>query len=146
MAKKQAKNNQVDSSMPEGYSAVTAAEANAWFKPDPGEVLSGELIGRFDMAGKNGRRYYYQVKTDQNCNAFVRDGEKWAQSSVEAGSLVNIDERHALKGLAEVAEAPERWLVFIKCLEKAPIKGGQHVWRFAVGKKLAAPVQDDLPY
>lgn len=147
---------------PEGYGAVSASEANGWWKPEVGSVVCGRLLGRFSM--KNGRNYY-QVRLGEDSlgvKIVTGRGEKSELINAKVGMVVNFDERSGLKGLHPYTASDGTFDVWILAKELVPIEGGNTWWRFKVqyktlkspsvpvdktlGQESSQPSQDDIPF
>lgn len=145
-ATKAAKVNKADPSLqiPEGFTPVSSIRSGAWFKPDMGKPVYGELLGRYKRkkANKDGKYgYFYQIMIEKPCPAVKKetdeDGDRvTVEVDLTPGEIISVDERSALEELAALVDNDKRWRVFIQPLDKVPVPGtNQTVWNFNVGKQ-----------
>jgi hypothetical protein len=122
---------------------LTSVQANSWYKPEKGNCISGQLMGRFLRSDDDG--HYYQIRVDNEVEVMapVKGGDGFDLQKVPKGSVVNVDERKALKCLQDhVDEA--NYFVMIKCKDKKKIRGGKTFWEFDVHGGVVA--DKDLPF
>ncbi len=148
MAKKsEAKREEKNTGIPEGFIPVNAAGGGAWFQPDLGEAVLGELLGRFrkkKSLSKDKEAWFYQIMLEKPCPAKKKVDDESVEVNLEPGDLINIDERAALEDLASLPDSGKRWRLFIQPLDKVPIPGtAQTVWRFNVGKQEIIPGKNE---
>ncbi len=151
MAKKSEKSEKngkaKDTSIPEGFTPVNSARGDGWYKPETGEAVFGELLGRFKKRKSlnNQEAWYYQVLLEKpvaGCSTKVDD--ETVEVDLEPGQVVNLDERSALEELSVLTESGKRWRVYARAVAKRPIPGtAQTFWEFAVGKQEIIPGKNE---
>ena len=125
---------------PEGFFKVNPDRVDNYLRIVEGSEVMGELVGRFARTGKNAKdrngnqQYYYQIRLHKSAPITRMEGEGEDREAVEVdgslGDLVNVDERHALKGLAPLCGNGKHYLVIFTPKGKTAIGGGQSVWEF----------------
>lgn len=139
MAEKKTKKSAIESpavEMPTGFQKVNNEQSNAWFKPAEGAIISGELLGRFQMrkTGKDNKiRFFYQVKIDQPVSVARKVEGDTEIETAEIGEIVNVDEKSATECLAAHCGPGKRNAVWLCFREKIDLDGGQTFWRIDVG-------------
>lgn len=121
--------------LPEGFHAVnTGGGKQLWCKPEPGRVIIGELLGRFERrSGKRG--FFYQLKLENHVTVNTTDEEGNKLTDVDAGpdDVINVDEKTSMEDLARYATSGKRWRLWIKYVAKETLKSGNSFWRVRVG-------------
>lgn len=151
MQKAGAENGAKRSGPPAGMRRVSASAA-PWFLKGEGKICFGEVQGRHEMRGNDGKpRAYYQVRVKQACEATVGSGKDAEVVEVEVGGIVNLNENFKLAVLKDEAlpiikagGAVDVWAEF---QDKIEIGGGQTMWNIDVyidvTKAPTRPVQAD---
>lgn len=124
--------------VPEGFQKVSNESSNAWVEKQEGAIVSGELLGRFQLkkAGKDGKiRSYYQVRIDKPVTVSRKVEDDTTTEEAEIGEIVNVDESAATQCLAAHVAAGKRVSVWLRYVEKIDIGDGQTFWRIVVGVK-----------
>jgi hypothetical protein len=118
--------------LPEGFTRANPLDgAPLYWSPIVGEILQGEIVGRYQR--RDGEGWYYQIKLTKPAN--VRSGDK-EEREAEVDEIVNVDERAGLRYLAAYCGVPEkRYEAFIKAQEKGDIRGGKSFWKFTLGAR-----------
>lgn len=139
--------------IPEGYDAVNPHQVTSWYRPEPGVVCHGDLLGRFVMTGdKNQKadgkqRAYYQLRLVRAITAVGPKDSSKKPTLVDLveGDIINVDERAGLLQLKELVGKSEVYRVFIQPLEKIALDGGRTFWRFNVFKKSLGVISTMVP-
>lgn len=130
-----------------GFANVNPEESRAWWNRKPGSYVYGEYIGRYPKTWENdeddaGSKWYHQLRLWRDADAKVPDKDgKTIESILKQGSIINIDESKMLESMSTLpvedgGSGPGKWILFIRCLSKEPVKGTKKtVWRFEVKKK-----------
>lgn len=121
---------------PTGMRRVSA-DAAPWFLKGEGEICYGEVLGRFEMTGNDGKpRAYYQVCVKRPCQATVGSGKDAEIVDIAVGALVNLNETFKLGVLKEEAlpiiKAGGKVDVWAEYKDKIKIGGGQTMWNMDV--------------
>lgn len=124
----------------QGWVNARAEQSGAFFEVKKGASIQGILLGRYPKAGRR-KGFFYQIKTTQPCEAKVRDEDGgYTLEDVDVGTIVSIDERTALEGLAKLVDAADEdfneWEVFIRAEEKRKLSSGNEFWDFTVRKRV----------
>lgn len=144
MAKKEQK--RTEEQLPEGYSPVNAAAGGAWFKPELGDVVHGEILGRFRRKKSlNGQEaWFYQIMVEHAMRAVRKVDDETIEVDLSPGEIVNMDEKSALEDLAGLLDSGKRWRIYVKPLNKVPVPGTTRtVWRFTIGKQEIVPGKNE---
>ena len=117
---------------PAGFRSMTAASA-PWALKEVGAVVTGELLGRYEIDSGSAARGYYQVRVTQPCQATSGKGEDREVVEVHKGEIVNLNENHKIKqgGLPELADVVGRGgrvMVWVKFGEKIELRNGNSMW------------------
>ncbi len=137
-------NGKTENELPSGYEKVGIDGPQAWHRPEVGATVEGVLLARHKR--KKGPGYFYQLKLVKPTLAVRKDGETKETETVELepGEVICVDERAALKDLVHLTkDKPGSWQVFLRCIEKVDIDNGQTFWRYSVGKKRIANLEND---
>lgn len=126
--------------IPEGFIPVSASGGAAWYKPELGFEVLGELLGRFKKKKSlnNQDAYFFQVMLEKPCKGMkkIDQDEESVEVDMEPGEIINLDERSALEELAALVDSGKRWRVYVKALDKVKVPGtSRTVWRMNVGKQ-----------
>lgn len=118
-------------------------KTNVYVKPAQGLVVQGELLGRFPRFDGEGN--FYQIKLTAPCAA--KQEKKEVTAAV--GTVINMDEKARLTGLAKLCGTNLKYAVRITFLEQKPTKRGGKVWvtkneSAIVGKHAPGQVTPDL--
>lgn len=125
--------------IPEGFHTVNARRDASWWKPEPGMVIQGVLMGRYSRMDEERKRYYYQMQVTKRCQASVynENEREWEDGIVDRGGFVNVDERADLQGLMDLCDDKQINEVWIKAVEKVKVKGSsRNFWRFEVAARI----------
>lgn len=137
----------VDEDMPSDFRSVNARRNAAWFKPEPGLILQGVLLGRYSRVRETEKRSYYQIQLTKSTQAYtLNDDEKtWDLNYVKKGCIVNIDERSDLQGLVELVDNGKINEVWIKAVSKMRIpNSNKSFWQFKVGMRELSKMPEDF--
>lgn len=143
------RNERIDPSIPEGFTPVSASGGlQNWFKPESMSVIWGEMLGRYKrkktLGDSQKEGHFYQIMIEKPCTASRKIDEETVEIELEPGDVINVDERSALEELSTLPESGKRWRVYIKPLEKVPVKGTMRtVWRFSIGKMEIIPGKNE---
>lgn len=133
--------------IPEGFTPVSSIRSGAWFKPDLGKPVFGELLGRYKRRkpNKDGKfGHFYQIMVEKPCPAMKKVEDETEEIELTPGEIISVDERSALEELAPLVESGKRWRVFIQPLDKVPVPGtSQTVWNFNIGKQEIIPGRNE---
>lgn len=129
----------------EGFEDAPARADFLWYKPedDDGNLIAirGVVLGRYmraeDPTRKEDQFFYLLITTTEKSLAYDREGE---QKEVPKGTIVWVDEKFDLQGLAEyipIKGEKHAHEVVIMPMEKIkhPKKPTQSIWRFHPIKK-----------
>lgn len=122
----------------DGYQQGNAVRGGGWYQIQAGDVIKGELLGRFEMKGVKNRdgsaRMYYQIRLDtparamvENPNAKGRD-DKYQEVTLPPGETLNVDERAALADMAPLATDGGRYNVIIIVKPKLKLEDNTTFW------------------
>lgn len=138
--------------MPDDFQLVTPMEGEQkWWKPEVGAVVFGRILGRFPR--RDGDGAFYQIRVEkygkgkmQPVRAITGKGDEAKTITVEAGDIINMDERSSIANLAPQAMSDGIYDVLIHCLEKVKITGNRTYWRMTAGtKQIKAPSSPLVP-
>lgn len=129
--------------LPEGFKSVRGVKSEAFYRPKPGTVVHGLLLGRYPKKGRF-PGFYYQVRVFDavECEVKIDGTDEYDRQTVEPGTVVSVDEKGGLRSLEQYADGAHE--VFISCGKKRPIGDGQTAWDFDVGIKSIDP--DSVPF
>ena len=127
--------------MPSDYQLVTPIEGEQlWWKPEPGAVVSGRILGRFPRKDDTDGAFY-QIRVskfqgqDTGVKAITGKGDAAKTVNVRPGQVINMDERSSLANLRPLAESDGVFDMLLHVLEKTKISGGRTFWRMSCGSK-----------
>lgn len=133
--------------VPEGFIPVNSQGGGAWFKPEDGETILGELLGRFKRKkslNAEKEAFFYQIMVEKPITAHKKVEDESVEVTLQPGEIINMDERSAVEDLASLVESGKRWRVYVEPLDKVPVPGtAQTVWRFNVGKQEIIPGKNE---
>lgn len=151
-----------DSGPPAGFDVnVSRAKGDGWLIKEAGNSLVGRLLGRFTFEDNMGKeRAFYQVRSQRPTKATVGTGDDATETTLPAGSIVNVDESAALSDLAKRAEDGGVYDVWMRYRAKEKSKRGkQGFWPMDIRLKVikSAPAvrpptrrerdnMDDVPF
>ena len=130
--------------LPEGYTRSNPERASAFWDLEAGNILEGMYLGRFSRAGKKGKiEHYYQVRVMRPVKCTVyEDKEKQSGVEVSEGTIVQADERFAMRGWADL-DTSKVWSVYVEPVDKVDIGGGQKMWNMEVGHR---ELLEEIPF
>lgn len=123
-----------DVNLPEGFQPVTGGKVDGWFVVEAGNTLQGIIRDTFLVKGQFGEKRVYKIEaTMAGTNVMTQEDGEFQASE---GTIVGLDEKGWLRGLAAVPKGSE---VYIECIgqEEVAKKGQKPAWKFAVGVKPA---------
>ena len=117
---------------PKGWSKVSADDCLNFFKPAPGAVITGTLLGLYERKGEQ-EGQYFQIKLTEECTSCVvptGNGKDFEPGTCKAGDIVNLDYRASLDKLAQYAtDTPGVYDIWVLCKDKIKIKGNRTFWK-----------------
>lgn len=125
-------------SLPSGFEPVSVEGPQTWAHMTEGNVIQGELLGRFSRRGGNGGSFY-QIKLTKECAGTRGRAADREDVDCEAGETVCIDEKARLMDFAELVKADRRYEVYVEIGKKIKLDGGKTMWEIKAGKKDIGP-------
>lgn len=105
----------------------TEADIAAWWNPDDGKAIVGELLGLRSLKGADGRpRAVWVIETSESTMARLK-GEDSAKE-FPAGTIVGVGHRAKLSPLIELYSTMSNFDVAIQPNKKIKIQGGRTMW------------------
>ena len=118
--------NTDDSEVPEGFEEVSGGKLDGWFIVEEDNTVQGFLLDSFETRGKFGKKRVYKIRISAGeTRIMTSDGD---EETVGDGSVIGLDEKGWLKGLADIERGREIW---VKCLGKDG-SGEKAPWKFKI--------------
>ena len=122
---------------PEGFTPVSTS-SSYWVTKEAGAIVAGKVLAR--IARVSGAGFYYEIELTRPCVVTSSSGESKESITVDAGTIVKLDEASALTSLASSIPCH----VWISIVEKITLKNGNTFWKMDVYKKEIA--EDAVPF
>jgi hypothetical protein len=122
---------------PEGFTPVSTS-SNYWVVKEPGAIVAGKVLARNARTG--GAGFYYEIELTLPCTVTTSSGESKENITVDAGTIVKLDEASALTPLGSSIPC-HVWIHFV---EKIGLKNGNSFWKCDVFKKEIA--ENAIPF
>jgi len=133
---------------PSGFRRLSAVQDAPWVHFQEGNVVHGDLLGRYIMQ-TDPPRPYYQVELIAPCTVRIGKGDEAEISQAPKGSVVNLGETFQLSCYKEsAAEVNAGAKVEVWCAVKRKVKreGGKTLWILdPQAKRLKAPTSPIVP-
>lgn len=121
----------------------TEADITAWWSPEDGKPIIGELLGLRAITDRDGRkRAVWVIQTSQSTMARLK-GEGTGKE-FPAGTVIGVGHRAKLAGLIELYSTIEGFDVAINPGEKIRIGNGRTMWKLQVKTRGGTPRQTAL--
>lgn len=135
MAKPKSGKNGTDAAPDRFKTKVGREDGDGWAKKEPGNIIQGRVLGRYEFRGNDGKlRAFYQIKLQEPCKATTKnedDEDKYDEVTLIADQIVNLDEVSRLSDLADHCRDGGVCDVWLKFVGKKARKGSQNTpWVF----------------
>jgi hypothetical protein len=105
----------------------TESDIQAWWSPDDGKPIVGELVGLRALKGNDGRpRAVWVIETTESTMARIK-GED-SPKEWPAGTVIGVGHRAKLNPLVELFATTTNFDVAIQPNKKVKINGGRTMW------------------
>lgn len=136
---------------PAGFQRGGTPDIDGWYKPEPGVVVHGQLVGHIEVPGRNGPRSVVCVKLTSPCVGYQKGDQEGLV--LPPDSILGVSVSHDLRGILDYVE--HHGMCWFRATEKKNLSGGNTMWKFDQyykGKKAALVrtssdvSDDDIPF
>lgn len=116
---------------PEGFDDVGAPDVDGWWKPEPGLVITGKLVGRLRINQDGAKRDVVLVQVDQETKAQPPKSDE--STMFEPGAIIGLGLRHKLRGLLLYVKHGGR--IWVRAERQTKLNRNQTMWQFTCKAK-----------
>lgn len=123
-----------DEEMPKGFTRIGGnVDIDGWYKPIPGEVVSGTIVHQFTIKGtQKGKKRFDDrdvavVELDREAMAI---GDDQKELVLQPGQHIGVGIRHTIRDITLYENGSQLWL---KAIKEDDIGNNQTMWIFECG-------------